>query len=269
VTVGPVLSVLVPAYNEERTIGHVLRRVLALGDVVLEIVVVDDGSRDGTARIASEVAREDARVRVVSMDRNRGKTAAVARGIEEARGEVIIIQDADLEYDPSEIPDVIRPILVGRADVVYGSRFLVRKAARVLYFHHYLANKTLTFLSNVLTNRNWSDMETCYKAFRACVLKPIRLTSSGFGMEVELTALVSKTKARTYEVPISYYGRTYEEGKKIGLRDALAALVYIVRYNLFTPWLPRGRAYRRAVNEALAPLHAAVPVEALADWPDA
>ena len=263
-----VLSVLVPAYNEEKTIAHVLRRVLGLGGVVLEIVVVDDGSVDDTARIVAELAAEDDRVRLVPMDKNSGKTAAVRRGIEEVKGDIVIIQDADLEYDPAEIPDVIRPILEGRADVVYGSRFLVRKAARVLYFHHYVANKTLTFFSNVLTNRNWSDMETCYKAFRSSVLKPLRLTSSGFGMEVEITALVSKTRARTYEVPISYYGRTYEEGKKIGFGDAVAALWYILKYNRFTPFSKRGKTYKRTVNEALVPIHEAAPVETLADWPD-
>ena len=263
-----VLSVLMPAYNEERTIGHVLRRVLGLGALVKEIVVVDDGSSDGTAEMVRQVAARDPRVRLVSQERNQGKTAAVRRGIEEVQGDIVIIQDADLEYDPAEIPEVIRPILKGQADVVYGSRFLVRRAARVLYFHHYIANKTLTFFSNVLTNRNWSDIETCYKAFRSCVIKPLTLKSSGFGMEVEITALVSKTNARTYEVPISYYGRTYEEGKKIGLSDGLAALLYIVRFNLFTPWTRRGRRYRKAVNDALAPIHDAVPLSALVDWPE-
>lgn len=262
-----VLSVLVPAYNEERTIEHVLRRVLKLDSLLHEIIVVDDGSQDGTVRIVTDLAAEEPRIRLFEMDRNRGKTAAVRRGLEEVGGEIVIIQDADLEYDPVEIPDVVRPILQDHADVVYGSRFLVRRAARVLYFHHYLANKLLTLLSNILTNRNWSDVETCYKAFRSCVICPLKLKSSGFGMEVEITALVSKTKARTYEVPISYYGRTYEEGKKIGFSDALAAVYYILRDNLVTPWRARGRTYRRTVNAALEPIHARLPAEASAAWP--
>jgi glycosyltransferase involved in cell wall biosynthesis len=180
-----------------------------------------------------------------------GKTAAIARAIAAATGDILIVQDADLEYDPSEIPAVIEPILQGQADVVYGSRFMVRRAARVLYFYHYIANRLLTFLSNLLTNRNMSDIETCYKAFRAGVIKPMRLTSKGFGMEVEITAMICKTKARTYEVPISYYGRTYEEGKKIGLRDGVKALYYIGYYNLVHPWLPAGRAYIREANRFL------------------
>ena len=263
----PLLSVLVPAFNEERTIDHVLRRVLRLVPRLQEIVVVDDGSVDDTANIVRALGAEDDRVRLVEMGKNSGKTAAVRRGLEEIRGEIVIIQDADLEYDPAEIHEVIQPILEDHADVVYGSRFLVRKAARVLYFHHYLANKLITLLSNLLTNRNWSDVETCYKAFRTCVIRPLQLKSSGFGMEVEITALVSKTKARTYEVPISYYGRTYDEGKKIGFSDAIAAVYYILRDNLVTPWLPRGRTYRRTVNEALEPIHAKLPVEASAAWP--
>lgn len=262
-----VLSVLVPAFDEERTVEHVLRRVLEVVPRLLEVVVVDDGSTDGTVEIVRRVGKEDPRVRLVEMGRNQGKTAAVRRGLDEIRGEVVVIQDADLEYDPAEIREVVEPILRDRADVVYGSRFLVRRAARVLYFHHYLANKLITLLSNFLTNRNWSDVETCYKAFRTCVIRPLQLRSSGFGMEVEITALVSKTKARTYEVPISYYGRTYEEGKKIGWRDGVAAVWYIVRDNLFTPWFPRGRAYRRTVNEALEAIHARLPVEAAAAWP--
>lgn len=248
------LSVLMPAYNEERTIEGVLRRVLALDVDLKEVVVVDDGSTDRTARIVQQLAAEDARIRFLKMDRNRGKTAAIARAIQEAAGDILIVQDADLEYDPAEIREVIAPILHGQADVVYGSRFMVRKAARVLYYYHYLANKFLTCLSNLLTNRNMTDIETCYKAFRSGVIKPLPLTSRGFGMEVEITAMVCKTDARTYEVPISYYGRTYAEGKKIGMKDGLAALYYIGYYNLARPLTRAGRAYRRQVNDYLARL---------------
>jgi len=247
-----VLSVIVPAYNEAETIEQVLDRVLALGDLIAEVIVVDDGSTDGTLSIARKIARRSPRVRVEALERNQGKTAAVARGISLASGEIVIIQDADAEYDPAEIPAVIDPILRDEADVVYGSRFLVRRAARVLYFYHYVANKALTFLSNLLTNRNMTDIETCYKAMRTGVIKPLVLTSRGFGMEVEITALISKTHARTYEVPISYHGRTYAEGKKIGVRDGIAAIGYILRYNLLTPWFARGRKYVATVNKFLA-----------------
>ncbi len=248
------LSVLMPAYNEQRTIEIVLRKVLALDVHLEEVVVVDDGSTDRTPQIVQQLATEDNRVRFLQMDRNRGKTAAIARALKEAAGDILIVQDADLEYDPAEIPEVIGPILTGQADVVYGSRFMVRKAARVLYYYHYLANKFLTCLSNVLTNRNMSDIETCYKAFRAGVIKPLELTSSGFGMEVEITAMVCKTKARTYEVPISYYGRTYDEGKKIGMKDGIAALYYIGYYNIIRPLTGAGRSYRRQVDEYLSSL---------------
>jgi glycosyltransferase involved in cell wall biosynthesis len=245
-------------YNEEKTVGVVLRRVLALGPVLKEVVVVDDGSTDGTARVVEQVAGGQPLVRLVRLGRNRGKTAAVSRALAEAAGEVVILQDADLEYDPAEIPAVIAPILSGHADVVYGSRFLVRRAARVLYFRHYLANRLLTVLSNLLTDRNMTDVMTCYKAFRAGVIKPLRLTSRGFGLEVEITALVCRTGARTYEVPISYYGRTYEEGKKIGAADGVMAVLYILYFNLVQPHLPAGRRYVRAADRFLAE-HASQP----------
>jgi glycosyltransferase involved in cell wall biosynthesis len=250
------LSVLMPVYNEEATVQTVLRRVLNLGDILKEIIVVDDGSTDRTAERVTELARHEPLVRFFPLERNGGKTAAIRHALAQAEGEIIIIQDADLEYDPAEIPEVIAPILAGLADVVYGSRFLVRRAARVFYFYHYLANVGLTFLSNLLTNRNMTDIETCYKAFRAGVIKPLALSSKGFGLEVEITALVCKTRARSYEVPISYYGRSYEEGKKIGLRDGLMAACYIVYYNLIKPWLPAGRRYVRAVNDFLEQQHA-------------
>ena len=252
------LSVLVPVYNEERTVREILLRVLALGPVVREIIVVDDGSKDTTAAVVRALAADEPKVRFHQALTNQGKTAAIAQALALATGDVIIVQDADLEYDPADIPEVINPILAGHADVVYGSRFLVRRAARVLYFYHYLANIGLTFLSNLLTNRNMSDIETCYKAFRAEVIKPMVLTSKGFGMEVEITALVCKTRARTYEVPISYYGRPYEEGKKIGPMDGVAALWYIGYYNLIKPRLPAGRRYIAAANAGLAKLRVGV-----------
>jgi glycosyltransferase involved in cell wall biosynthesis len=247
-----VLSVLVPAFNEERTIVQVLRRLLTLGPLLKEVVVVDDGSSDRTPDLVREMAACEPIIRFHRLAQNSGKTAAIRVALDLAEGDVIIVQDADLEYDPSEIPEVIAPILAGHADVVYGSRFLVRRTTRVLYFYHYLANVSLTFLSNLLTNRNMSDIETCYKAFKAGVIKPLRLTSSGFGMEIEITALVTKTQARTYEVPISYYGRSYEEGKKIGMWDGIMAGLYIFYYNLVAPHLPAGRRYIAQANEALS-----------------
>ncbi|MCU0704088.1 MAG: glycosyltransferase family 2 protein [Fimbriiglobus sp.] len=245
------LSVLIPVYNEEKYVGDVITRVLALGPMVKEVIVVDDGSIDGTAKVVQGFADHESKVRFHKAAKNQGKTAAIRQALSMAEGEVIIVQDADLEYDPAEIPDVVAPILNRQADVVFGSRFLVRKAARVHYFSHYVANKFLTVFCNCLTNRNMTDIETGYKAFRKEVIKPLILTSKGFGMEVEITAMVCKTKARTYEVPISYYGRAYEEGKKIGFMDGVHALWYIVYYNLFKPLGKAGRAYKKAVNAAL------------------
>ncbi len=245
------LSVLIPVYNEEKTIAVVVEKVLALGAMVKEVVVVDDGSVDGTAAVVETLANQHPRVRFFRLEKNQGKTAAIRRALSEATGEVIIVQDADLEYDPAEIPDVVAPIFSGDADVVYGSRFLVRRASRVIYFYHYLANISLTFMCNMLTNRNMSDIETGYKAFRSGVIRPLRLTSSGFGMEIEITAMVCKTRARTYEVPISYYGRSYEEGKKIGFKDGVMAGLYVLYYNLITPFTSEGRKYVRDVNTYL------------------
>ena len=228
----PCLSVVIPAYNEEATLADVVRKVLRL-EHLLEIIVVDDCSSDRTGAVARALAAEDGRVRVARHERNQGKTEALKTGFAQTTGEIVIVQDADLEYDPTEIPEVIRPILQGQADVVYGSRFLVRRAARVLYFYHYIANKGLTFFSNLLTNINLTDVETGYKAFRGDIIRQMRITSSGFGFEVEVTAKMSKLRCAVYEVPISYYGRTYDEGKKIGFTDGLAAAWFIVRFNLF------------------------------------
>lgn len=225
------LSVVIPAYNEEATLAGVVQRVLAVPNL-FEIVVVDDCSTDRTGPIAEELARLNARVRVVRHGKNGGKTEALKTGFKVTTGDIVIVQDADLEYDPAEIAEVIAPILEGKADVVYGSRFLVRKAARVLYFYHYLANKALTFLSNLFTNVNLTDVETGYKAFRGDIIRNMIITSSGFGFEIEVTAKVAKLGCAMYEVPISYHGRTYEQGKKIGLMDGIAALWYIVKFNL-------------------------------------
>ncbi len=228
------LSVVMPAYNEEPTLRESVQAVLERVPGLLELVLVNDGSRDRTGAIADQLALEDSRVRVIHQPRNMGKTAALKTGFAATRGDIVIVQDADLEYDPAEIDAVVDPIRKGFADVVYGSRFLVRKAARILYFYHYIANKGLTFCSNLCTNLNMTDVETCYKAFRGEIIRNMTITSTGFGCEIEVTAKVAKLKGcRVYEVPISYYGRTFEEGKKIGFKDGLAAGWYILRYNLF------------------------------------
>jgi glycosyltransferase involved in cell wall biosynthesis len=226
------LSVVIPVYNEEASLADVVRKLLLLPQL-LEVVIVDDCSTDRSAEVAQSLSQVDPRVRLVRQQRNMGKTAALRSGFAMTRGEIVIVQDADLEYDPEEIPLVIAPILEGRADVVFGSRFLVRRAVRVLYFYHYLANKFLTFTSNLFTNLNMTDIETCYKAFRGDIIRNMVITSRGFGFEVESTAKVAKLGCAIYEVPISYYGRTYEEGKKIGLKDGMIAFWLIIRFNLF------------------------------------
>jgi len=195
-------------------------------------VIVDDCSTDRSAEILAGLCAKYSQIQMARHKRNSGKTEALKTGFRMTRGDIVIVQDADLEYDPQEIPDVIAPILNGHADVVFGSRFLVRKATRVLYFYHYLGNKALTFLSNLATNINLTDVETCYKAFRGDIIRQMKINSSGFGFEIEVTAKVAKLKCAIYETPISYYGRTYEEGKKITAWDGVAAAYYIVRYNL-------------------------------------
>lgn len=229
----PFLSIVMPAFNEEATLASIVEKVVVVPHL-LELVLVDDCSTDRTGEIGRGLADGDDRIKYIRLEQNQGKTAALKVGFAATNGEVIIIQDADLEYDPAEIPDVIRPICEGHADVVYGSRFMVKRTARVLYFYHYLANKGLTFLSNALTNLNLSDVETCYKAFRGDIIRSMVITSKGFGFEIEVTAKVAKLKCAIYEVPISYYGRTYEAGKKIGPWDGVAAAWYILRFNLFT-----------------------------------
>lgn len=226
------LSVVIPVYNEEATLAEIVGKLLVIPHL-LEIIIVDDCSTDRSAEIAHSLGQADPRVRFAQQKKNSGKTAALRSGFALTRGDIVIVQDADLEYDPDEIPLVIRPILDGHADVVFGSRFLVRRATRVLYFYHYVANKFLTFTSNLFTNLNMTDIETGYKAFRGDIIRNMVITSSGFGFEVEATAKVAKLGCAIYEVPISYYGRTYQEGKKIGLRDGLLAMWLIFRFNVF------------------------------------
>jgi len=230
---GLKLSVVMPVYNERPTIEEILRRVEATG-LAHEIIVVDDASTDGTREALQ--AMEAGRVRLVCHEANRGKGRAVRSGIEAATGDVILIQDADLEYDPADYPALLRPIVDGVADVVVGSRFL-GGPHRVLYFWHYQGNRLLTTLSNVLTNLNLTDMECCYKVFRAEILKRLVLRSERFGIEPELVARAAQLGCRIYEVPVSYFGRDYAHGKKITWRDGLAAIWHIVRFSLTRPRL--------------------------------
>lgn len=227
----PKLSVVMPVYNERDTIQRVLERVKAV-PVDKEIIIVDDGSTDGTQEVLKALEKHP-EIRVFYHEKNQGKGAALRTGFKNCRGEIVIVQDADLEYFPEEYPELIEPIEQGWADVVYGSRFLGRKH-RVLYFHHYLANRFLTFISNIFTNLNLTDMETCYKVFRKEVLQSIELKQNRFGFEPEITAKIARKKLRVFEVPVSYNGRTYAEGKKIKWKDGLKALWCIFRYSLFS-----------------------------------
>lgn len=242
-----ILSVVIPTYNEEKTIAEIIGRVQTVPHL-LELIVIDDCSTDLTQQIVEQIAAQDSRIRYVRQSINEGKTAALNKGFALTKGDIVIVQDADLEYDPAEIPDVIEPIILGHADVVYGSRFLVKKAARILYFYHYIANKCLTFFSNCLTNLNMTDVETCYKAFRGEIIRNMIIESSGFGFEIEVTAKIAKLRCAVYEVPISYYGRTYEEGKKIGMRDGVAALWYVVKFNLLCNLKKSFRTFPSATN---------------------
>lgn len=251
----PLLSILIPLYNEEEFIALLLERVLQAPlpeGMRREVLVVDDGSDDGSAELVEEIAHAHPEViRLIRHERNRGKGAAVRTALKEARGEYCLIQDADLEYDPHEYPHLLRPLLEGKADAVYGSRFMVTGERRVLYYWHSVANGILTWMANVLADLNLTDMETCYKAFRTALIQSIPLRSERFGIEPEITMKLAQRQARIYETPISYHGRTYEEGKKIGFWDAVEAVWVLLKFRL------RKDTYLHSGGETLDALSAA------------
>jgi len=231
------LSVVMPVYNEQATLREVISKVLAVPsstglEAEIELICVDDGSTDSSRQILADLAAAHPQLRVLLQPKNMGKGAALRRGIQQSTGDYILIQDADLEYDPSDYPALLHPLLEGKADVVYGSRFLGSAPHRVLYFWHYVANRTLTLISNALTNMNLSDMETCYKVFRREILQSIPIEEDRFGFEPEITVKIAQRRLRVYEVGISYWGRTYEEGKKIGWKDGVRALWCLAKYTL-------------------------------------
>lgn len=227
------VTIVIPCYNEIKTIEEIINRVMNVDlDMDRELVIVDDGSKDGTRDFLNTL-RSQNNVRIIFHEQNKGKGAALRTGFENSSGDIVIIQDADLEYDPDEYPKLLEPILEGKADVVYGSRFVGSESHRVLYFWHSLANKFLTLLSNMFTNLNLTDMEVCYKVFKHKVLEDIELKEDRFGFEPEFTAKIAKRGFRIYEVGISYAGRTYEEGKKINWRDGFRAIYVIIKYGVF------------------------------------
>lgn len=231
------LSVIMPCYNEKGTVEKIIAEVLAvdLGTTKKEIIMVDDGSKDGTRDIIKKLAAAHPEIKMVFQETNQGKGAALKRGILESTGDVVVIQDADLEYDPQEYPRLLYPIERGHADVVYGSRFIGGEPHRIIYYRNQVANKFLTMLSNIFTGLNLTDMETCYKMFRGDLVRRLAkdLKAKRFGFEPEITARVAKSKAPVYEIGISYYGRSKEEGKKIGVKDGLKAIWEIIRFNVF------------------------------------
>lgn len=232
------LSIIIPCYNEKATIEKILAEVeeVNLGTTKKEILIVDDGSKDGTREILKKLSQTNQDIKLLFQETNQGKGAALRRGILESTGDVVVIQDADLEYDPQEYKRLLYPIERGHADVVYGSRFIGGEPHRIIYFRNQVANKFLTFLSNLFTGLNLTDMETCYKMMKGDLARQIakHLKAQRFGFEPEVTARIAKTKAAVYEIGISYYGRSKEEGKKIGMRDGLKAIWEIIRYNVFT-----------------------------------
>jgi glycosyltransferase involved in cell wall biosynthesis len=244
------LSVIMPVYNERTTLRYVAERVLSLAPMEAELICVDDGSRDGSREILAELEQQHRGVRVVLHSQNMGKGAAIRTGIQQAQGDFVIIQDADLEYDPVDYPTMLDPLIQGKADVVYGSRFLGSAPHRVLYFWHSVGNKLLTLLSNCLTNINLSDMETCYKAFRREIIQSIPIEENRFGFEPEITVKLAKRHLRIYEVGIGYWGRTYEEGKKIGWKDGIRALWCLLKYSIKERSVPAVKPPLTAVNSA-------------------
>ena len=226
-----ILSVVVPCFNEISTIGEVINNILESPINPKEIIIVDDFSTDGSREYLKKIKNKN--IKIILNEKNLGKGAALSKGIKFAKGQIVIIQDADLEYDPKEYTNVIGPILNGKADIVYGSRFQGGRPHRVVYFWHRVGNGFLTIFSNLFTDLNLTDMETCYKAFRSDIIKNIRIEEKRFGFEPEITAKISKLNCRIYEVGISYYGRTYKEGKKIGWKDGFRAIYCILKYNLF------------------------------------
>jgi glycosyltransferase involved in cell wall biosynthesis len=259
VAVSMKLSVVMPVYNEEATLREVIGRVLA-APLELELLCVDDGSTDRSREILAELQSQHNQMKVLLQPGNIGKGAALRRGIQQATGDFVIIQDADLEYDPCEYPNLLRPLIEGKADVVYGSRFLGGGPHRVLYFWHSVGNWVLTLLSNALTNINLSDMETCYKAFRREIIQAIPIEEDGFGFEPEITVKIAKRHLRIYEVGISYWGRTYEEGKKIGWRDGVRALFCLIKYTLAEPGRQRAPQLKSEAD-AVSTHDQAVPPE--------
>jgi glycosyltransferase involved in cell wall biosynthesis len=243
------LSVVIPVYNELATVAQLISRVAAV-EMTKEIIVVDDCSTDGTQDVLADLVADHSNMRLFVQPRNMGKGAALRRGFMEATGDFVLVQDADLEYDPMDYPVLLKPLIEGKADVVYGSRFLTTKEHRVLFFWHWVGNQVLTLVSNMFTNLNLTDMETCYKVFRREVIQAITLEQNRFGFEPEVTVKISKMKLRIYEVGISYSGRTYEEGKKIGWKDGVQALWCIVKYSI------KSHKPHRATERVVLPQHA-------------